>query len=96
MKKTTQKTTQKSTQKSAQEMTPRAEPLLFVDAIDEGRARLLLDEDAFTVPASLLPEDAREGSWLRLSIGVVPAPASEADAIRKKLSRDDPGGPIKL
>jgi hypothetical protein len=71
-------------------------PLLFVDAIDEGRARLLLDEDAFTIPASLLPDGARAGSWLRLSLVVAPAPASRADAIRKKLARDDDGGPIKL
>ena len=76
--------------------TPAAGPLLFVDAIDEGRARLLLDEDAFTVPASLLPAGARPGSWLSLSLRVVPAPPSRADAIRKKLARDDDGGPIKL
>lgn len=71
-------------------------PLLFVDAIDEGRARLLLDEEAFTIPASLLPADARAGSWVRLSLTVAPAPPSPADAIRKKLARDDDGGPIKL
>jgi hypothetical protein len=71
-------------------------PLLYVDAIDEGRARLLLDEDAFTVPASLLPDGARAGSWLSLALRVVPAPPSGADAIRKKLARDDDGGPIKL
>jgi len=60
---------------------PPAAPLLFVDAIEEGRARLLLDEDAFTVPASLLPDEARAGSWLSLSLRVVPAPPSRADAI---------------
>jgi hypothetical protein len=70
--------------------------LIFVDAIDEGRARLLLDEDAFTVPATLLPAGAKAGSWLSLSLRVVPAPPSRADAIRKKLARDDDGGPIKL
>jgi hypothetical protein len=74
----------------------REEPLLFVDSIDEGRARLLLDEESFTIPASLLPKDARAGSWLRLSLAVTAAPASRADAIRKKLARDDDGGPIKL
>jgi hypothetical protein len=74
----------------------REEPLLFVDSIDEGRARLLLDEESFTIPASLLPKDARAGSWLRLSLAVTGAPASRADAIRKKLARDDDGGPIKL
>jgi hypothetical protein len=75
---------------------PDKEPLLFVDAIEEGRARLLLGEDAFTVPAALLPKDARAGSWLRMSLGVVPAPPSRAAAIRKKLAGDDDGGPIKL
>ena len=72
------------------------EALLFVDAIEGGQARLLLDEEAFTVPASLLPPGAREGTWLRLSLRVVPAPPSRADAIRKRLARDDDGGPIKL
>lgn len=71
-------------------------PLLFVDAIEEGRARLLLDEEAFTIPASLLPRDARAGKWLRLSLTVAPDPDSRADAIRKKLAHDDDGGPIKL
>lgn len=71
-------------------------PLVFVDAIEDGRARLLLDEEAFTVPARLLPPDARAGSWLRLTAGVVSAPPSRAEAIRKKLARDDDGGPIKL
>jgi hypothetical protein len=73
-----------------------AAPLLFVDAIEEGKARVMLDDEAFTVPARLLPKNAREGSWIRLSVGVVPAPPSQAEAIRKKLARDDPGGPIKL
>jgi hypothetical protein len=71
-------------------------PLLYVDAIENDRARLVLDEDAFTVPARLLPDGAREGSWIRLSGRVVPAPPSDAAKIREKLARDDPGGPIKL
>lgn len=75
---------------------PPRDPPLFVDAIEAGRARLVLGDETFTVPARLLPKNAREGSWIRLSVGVVPPPASDAAAIRKKLSRDDPGGPIKL
>jgi len=71
-------------------------PLLFVDAIEDDRARLVLDEEAFTVPARVLPKGAREGSWIRLSGDVVPAPQSDAADLRKKLARDDPGGPIKL
>jgi hypothetical protein len=47
------------------------------------------------VPAALLPDDAREGSWLTLSATVTP-PQADPDALRRKLGRDDPGGPIKL
>lgn len=82
-------------------MTPKATPpktkttSVFVDAVENGRARLLLGEDAFTVPAALLPDDAREGSWVQLS-AVVTSPQADPDALRRKLGRDDPGGPIKL
>jgi hypothetical protein len=69
--------------------------LVFVDAIEDDRARLLLGEDAFTVPRVLLPDDAREGSWLRLSVAITPPP-SEPDDLRRRLGKDDPGGPIKL
>jgi hypothetical protein len=70
--------------------------VLFVDAIEDGHARLVLDDDAFTVPARLLPRGAREGDWIELSLAVVAAPASDAAALRKKLARGDRGGPIKL
>jgi hypothetical protein len=75
---------------------PKAAPPLYVDALEAGRARLLLGQEAFTVPARLLPRGAREGSWIRLSGKVLPAPPSDAAAIRRKLARDDPGGPLKL
>jgi hypothetical protein len=68
---------------------------VFVDAVEEGHARLMLGDDAFTVPVALLPEDAREGSWLELSATVTP-PQVDPDVLRRKLGRDDPGGPIKL
>lgn len=68
---------------------------VFVDAVENGRARLLLGGDAFTVPAALLPDDAGEGSWLQLSTTITP-PQADPDALRRKLGRDDPGGPIKL
>ena len=68
---------------------------VFVDAVENGRARLLLGDDAFTVPAALLPDDAREGSWVQLSAVVTP-PQADPDALRRKLGGDDPGGPIKL
>ena len=69
---------------------------LFVDAIDDDTARVLLGERVFTIPAQLLPHGAREGDWVEIAVGVVPAPASEADEIRERLAKDDPGGPIKL
>ena len=68
---------------------------VFVDAVENGRARLMLGTDAFTVPAALLPDDAGEGSWLKLSTTVTP-PQADPDSLRRKLGRGDPGGPIKL
>jgi hypothetical protein len=70
--------------------------LVFVDALEGGTARLLVGEDAFALPANLLPPGAREGTWLRLSLAIVPAPPSKAEGIRRTLSDDDPGGDIKL
>ena len=75
-----------------------APPLLFVDAVENGRARLLLGRDAFDVPAALLPRGAREGSWLRWSMALAPTPPDEDQgrALRAKLGRDDDGGDIDL
>ena len=75
-----------------------APPLLFVDAVEDGRARLLLGRDAFDVPAALLPRGAREGSWLRWSMALAPAPPDDdqGSALRAKLGRDDDGGDIDL
>ena len=70
--------------------------LAFVDAVEAGQARLLVGEVAFTVPATLLPASAREGTWLRLSAVVVPAPPDDAETTRKRLAADDPGGDLKL
>jgi hypothetical protein len=70
--------------------------VVLVDAVEDGHARLVLDDEAFTVPARLLPRGAREGTWIQLSTGVVSAPASDAAALRKKLAGGDRGGPIKL
>ena len=72
--------------------------LLFVDAIEAGTARLLLGVEALTVPARLLPAAAKEGSWVRLSFQIAPAPPDDAaaDALRGKLGRGDDGKDIKL
>jgi hypothetical protein len=72
--------------------------LLFVDAIEGDSARLLLGTDAFNVPARLLPAGAKEGSWLRASFALAPAPHDDGAgaALRRRLGRDDDGGDIKL
>ncbi len=69
---------------------------VFVDAVVGPTARLLLGDKAFDVPATLLPGGAREGSWVRLRVGVVPAPDDGTEALRAKLGQGDPGGTIKL
>jgi hypothetical protein len=72
--------------------------LLFVDAIEADSARLLMGVEAFNVPARLLPAGAKEGSWVRLSFEIAPAPPDDAaaDALRGKLGRGDDGGDLKL
>jgi hypothetical protein len=69
---------------------------LFVDAIDNGMARLLAGTEAFSVPVRLLPAGTKEGSWLSASFTAVPAPPDAADEIRRRLGRGDDGGDIKL
>ena len=82
-------------------MNPKAAPpkskttAVFVDAVENGHARLLAGDAAFTVPATLLPDGAGEGTWLQPSLAVTP-PQADPDALRRKLGSDDPGGPIKL
>jgi hypothetical protein len=76
-------------------MTPTTTWLVFVDAVESGRARLLLGETAFEVPVPLLPDGAREGSWVRLSTTLA-QPPSDPELLRRQLGKDDPGGPIKL
>ncbi len=69
---------------------------LFVDEIDDGVARLLIGETVVSIPTHLLPEGAREGDWIELSVGVIPPPPQDTEERRKRLAADDPGGPIKL
>jgi hypothetical protein len=73
-----------------------AETLLFVDQIDGGWAHLVLGEEAFDVPARLLPAGTKEGGWLRWTFAAAPAPPDDAAAIRNRLKRGDDGGDIKL
>jgi hypothetical protein len=50
-----------------------ATELLFVDEVDGDVARMVKGTDTvFTMPASLLPAAAHEGSWVRVRMSVVP------------------------
>jgi hypothetical protein len=75
---------------------PAGDVLLFVDAIEGDRARLLLGAEAFEVPRRLLPADAKEGAWVRAAFSVAPSPPDEGAALRNKLGGADDGGDIKL
>lgn len=72
--------------------------LLFVDAIEDDDALVLLGEKRYRFPRALLPEGAREGSWLRLSIDHSQSRevGDDIEARRARLLRSDPGGNIKL
>jgi hypothetical protein len=70
--------------------------LLFVDAIEDDEAHLLLEEKRWTIPRALLPEAAREGSWLRLTVDTSGKLGAEIEARRARLLPSDPGGNIKL
>jgi hypothetical protein len=70
--------------------------LLFVDAIEDDDAWLVLDDKRLRVPRAVLPPQAAEGSWLRLSLDQGPAEAKQIESRRAQLLRNDPGGKIKL
>lgn len=72
------------------------ENIVFIDEVEDGVARLVLDEQVFHLPRALLPADAREGQWLRISMALTPAPPDASAALRKRLGESDPGGDIKL
>jgi hypothetical protein len=72
---------------------------IFVDEIEDGIARVLIDELALSLPVNLLPPAAREGDWVELAARVIPAPpqsAQDTEERRKRLAADDPGGTLKL
>lgn len=68
----------------------------FVDEVEDEVARLLVGDQAFTLPRSLLPTGAREGSWVEITMAPAPPPPDDTEARRKRLGRRDPGGDIKL
>ena len=72
------------------------EAIVFIDEVEDLVARLVLNEQVFHLPRALLPADAREGPWLRISVALAPAPPDDGAALRKRLGEGDPGGDIKL
>ena len=72
------------------------EAIVFIDEVEDLVARLVLNEQVFHLPRALLPADAREGQWLRISVALAPAPPNDSAALRKRLGESDPGGDIKL
>jgi hypothetical protein len=72
------------------------ETTVFIDEVEDHVARLVAGERVFHLPTVLLPADAREGQWLRLTVTQVAVPPDSQAGLRNRLGRDDPGGSIKL
>jgi hypothetical protein len=72
------------------------ETIVFIDEVEDRVARLVLGDQVFHLPRELLPADAREGQWLRISVAMTPAPPNDSAALRKRMGEGDPGGDIKL
>jgi len=70
--------------------------LLFVDAIEDDEAWVLVGEKRHRVPRAMLPAATREGSWLHVSIVPAPPEVKGIAERRAHLLRGDPGGKIKL
>lgn len=75
--------------------------LAFVDSIESGIAKLLLQDrgewKAYTLPSSVLPKDAKDGMWLRLVVETSTPPAGmDSGSLRKSLSVKDDGGDFSL
>jgi len=71
------------------------ENIVFIDEVEDQVARLVLDEQVFHLPRALLPKDAREGQWLRISVAVTPARQRQRGPAQA-FGESDPGGDIKL
>lgn len=77
--------------------------LAYVDAIEEGVARLVLRDThgawrSYHLPASVLPADARENTWIEIAITRTAAPpdAEAAGPLRERLGRNEQGGDFSL
>ncbi len=72
--------------------------LLFIDAIEDDDAWILLADRRHRMARALLPPDARAGMWLRLQVDAAQTQkmAEEIEARRQRLVGSDPGGKVKL
>ena len=72
--------------------------LLFIDAIEDDEAWVLLEDKRYRMPRALLPAGAGEGTWLRLSVDRARKldVQDEIAARRARLLGSDPGGDIEL
>lgn len=75
----------------------------YVDAIEEGVARLVLRDAhgawrSYNLPAAILPADARENTWVEIAITRTAAPpdAEAAGPLRERLGRGDKGDNFSL
>ena len=71
--------------------------LLFVEEFEDDEVTVLLGERRLNIPRALLPVDARQGSWLRLSVDHThPDRGEDVEARRARRLQNDPGGDIEL
>lgn len=70
--------------------------VLFLDALEDDDAYVVLGERRFILPRAILPSGAREGSWLRLALDTNLDLDREIETRRARLLQSDPGGDIKL
>lgn len=69
--------------------------LLFIDALEDDEAMVLVGEKRYRLPRALLPIGAKEGSWLRLSLHDS-AVGAEIEKVRARLTGSDDGDDVKL
>jgi hypothetical protein len=82
---------------------PSSPPHAFVDSIESGLVKLLLQDEsgqwrAHSLPATILPTGTKEGTWFRLVFQPSDPPAEQQSeaALRQKLSQADQGGDFSL
>lgn len=74
----------------------------YIDTVESGVARVLLqDADGewrgHSLPAAILPQEAREGSWLEISFKIIAPPEGQkGPKLRDKIGHGDKGGDIVL